>query len=163
MSRGAPTGKWETLPEHLKQELAADLRKASPKLFVRRPGVPEVEIAIEKTEFVIGRLASAVDLVLEDDLVSRRHASLTMDERGYFRLEDLGSENGIRYQGRPVRRLNLVDGDSFSIGKTEFTFKATMNRFQAKEPSSAAPREASRIEVPDPAEMIEAPPEPGKR
>jgi hypothetical protein len=56
-----------------------------------------------------------------------------------------------------------VDGDTFSIGKTDFTFKATMNRFTPEKPSSATPREASRIEVPDPAEMIEAPPEPGKR
>lgn len=135
MSRGAPTGKWETLPEHLKQEALADLRKAGPKLLVRRPGVPEVEIAIEKTEFIIGRQTSLVDLVLEDDLVSRRHAALTMNEKGYFRLDDLESENGIRYEGRPVRRLNLVDGDRFAIGKTEFTFRASMNRFQAPKES----------------------------
>lgn len=163
MSRGAPTGKWETLPEHLKQEALADLRKAGPKLFVRRPGVPEVEIAIEKTEFTIGRQTSLVDLVLEDDLVSRRHAALTMNEKGYFRLDDLGSENGIRYEGRPVRRLNLVDGDRFAIGRTEFTFRASMNRFQApKESPPPSRRQESLIDIPEPSASLSAPPEPGK-
>ena len=89
-----------------------------PRLKVRRPGVPEVEIPIDKREFIIGRLASQVDLVLDDELVSRRHASLTANERGYFRLEDLGSQNGIKFEGRPVRRLNLLDGDEILVHGT---------------------------------------------
>lgn len=157
MSRGAPTGKWETIPEHLASPTVADVRRAAPKLTVRRPGVPAVDIPIERTEFVIGRQPDEVDLVLDDDWVSRKHAKLTFDERGYFRLEDLGSQNGIKYEGRPVRRLNLVDGDKFAIGKTEFVFHAVMNRTTAPadappaKPKAAAPRGASsRIEIPEP-------------
>lgn len=157
MSRGAPTGKWETLPPHLGGEGGSDIRGAEAKLTVKRPGVPAVDIPIEKTEFVIGRQANEVDLVLDDDWVSRRHAKLSMDERGYFRLEDLGSQNGIKYEGRPVRRLNLVAGDKFAIGKTEFVFHAQMNRSTAPahappaKVKTAPPRAASsRIEIPEP-------------
>lgn len=157
MSRGgAPTGKWESFPAHLAAEGPADLRKAQVKLKVRRPGVPAVEISIDKTEFVIGRQPSEVDLVLDDDLVSRRHARLTMDGRGYFKLEDLGSQNGIRYEGRSVRRLNLIDGDTFFIGKTELVFSAVMSRLAAQASKPPTRRDESVAEpppVPDPAEV----------
>jgi pSer/pThr/pTyr-binding forkhead associated (FHA) protein len=156
MSRGTPTGKWETIPPHLGPDGPVDVRKAQPKLTVRRPGVPAVDIPIEKTEFVIGRHAAEVDLVLDDDWVSRRHAKLTMDERGYFRLDDMGSQNGIKYHGRPVRRLNLVDGDKFFIGKTELVFRAVMNRPTAppdaplNKPKAAPRGGSSRIQIPEP-------------
>ncbi len=129
--KGAPTGKWETMPPHLQDDRKIDIRDAEPKFIVRRPGVPEVEIPIEKTEFVIGRLGSEVDLVLEDERVSRKHAKLSMNDKGYFLLEDLGSQNGIRFQDRVVRRLNLVDGDEFHIGETHFVFRANLNRLRS--------------------------------
>jgi pSer/pThr/pTyr-binding forkhead associated (FHA) protein len=153
--QGAATGQWETIPAHLDKAEETDLRRAKPRLVVRRPGVPEVEIPIEKTEFTIGRHANEVDLVLDDELVSRRHAKLTIDPRGYFRLEDLGSQNGIKFEGRPVRRLNLIDGDKFMIGKSELVFHATMTRVVHSAPQKPAmpTRQDSMIEPP--------PPEPG--
>ncbi len=155
-SGGAPTGQWETLPEHLKDEAGElDIAALSPKLRVRRPGVPEVEIPIDKKEFIIGRLADEVDLVLDDEWVSKKHAKLTMNARGYFRLEDMGSQNKIQFQGRAVRRLNVVDGDEFSIGKTDFTFHAKMPRFNsatAPPPQAPVPEEEEEPEIPDPAE-----------
>ena len=141
---GAPTGQWDTLPQHLREAAEADLRRAQARLVVRRPGVPEVEIPIEKSEFFIGRAASEVDLVLDDELVSRRHARLSMDNRGYFKLDDLGSQNGIRFEGRPVRRLNLVAGDTFQIGKTELVFQAQMTRFPVHRRRRIRPFAASR-------------------
>jgi pSer/pThr/pTyr-binding forkhead associated (FHA) protein len=149
---GAPTGKWDTIPEHLRgEDQPYDIRQAEAKLKVRRPGVPEVTIPLEKTAFIIGRSPNEVDLVLDDEMVSKKHAKLTMDARGYFRLEDLGSQNKIRFKNRPVRRLNLVDGDVFSIGRTEFTFVAKMNRFpKGASPPSPAPRLDSVVEPPEP-------------
>lgn len=151
---GAPTGKWPTLPPHL-QEQEGGAKWTGAKLVVRRPGVPEVEIPIEKEEFVIGRKATEVDLALDDDLVSRRHASLTVDARGYFKLQDLGSKNGITFSGRTVRRLNLVDGDEFEIGKTAFVFSAEMKRFVGVAPVKQAPPPRSEsvfgdVDVPAP-------------
>lgn len=153
-SGGAPTGQWETLPEHLKEESEAlDINSLEPKLMVRRPGVPEVEIPVDKTQFIIGRSADEVDLVLDDEWVSRKHARLTMNARGYFRLDDISSRNGIKFKGRMVKRLNLVDGDEFSIGKTDFTFHAKMTRFSAAPTPQAQPAAEEEPEIPDPAEQ----------
>ncbi len=152
-TRGAPTGKWESIPKHLSGAVEHDLKKAGARFLVRRPGVKEVEVKIDKSEFIIGRQASQVDLVLDDDLVSRKHASLSMDERGYFKLQDLDSRNGITFQGRTVRRLNLVDGDVFAIGSTELTFKANMSRaFDAPAAPSTPPPppRGESIAVPEP-------------
>ncbi|MEO1335713.1 MAG: FHA domain-containing protein, partial [Myxococcota bacterium] len=86
---------------------------ANLRLTVSRPDVPDVEIELKADEFVIGRATQGVDLTLEDDLVSRKHAKLSVKDNGYVMLEDLGSKNGITYSERTVRRLNLVDGDEF--------------------------------------------------
>jgi pSer/pThr/pTyr-binding forkhead associated (FHA) protein len=164
-SRGAPTGKWPAAPSHLsKEDAPGDPREYGAKLIVKRPNVPEVEIVLEKPELIIGRATEDVDLTLDDELVSRRHARLSVDSRGYFRLDDLGSRNGIQYAGRPVRRLNLIDGDSFSIGKTELVFHANLERFKQKvEPPqrAASVAEDVRIPIPEPevsvAEEAESP------
>ena len=130
--RGAPTSHWPHLSaqfQSTKGPIIANLR-----LIVSRPDVPDVEIELKADEFVIGRATQGVDLTLDDDLVSRRHAKLTVNEKGYVKLEDLGSKNGILYSDRTVRRLNLVDGDEFHIGKTKFVFRAEMKRFKKVEP-----------------------------
>ncbi|MEM7675500.1 MAG: FHA domain-containing protein [Myxococcota bacterium] len=128
--RGAPTGQWR---------LSAKFEDRGPvianlRLTVCRPDVPDVEIELKADEFVIGRATQGVDLTLEDDLVSRKHAKLSVKENGYVMLEDLGSKNGITYSERTVRRLNLVDGDEFYIGKAKFLFRAEMKRFKKVEP-----------------------------
>lgn len=152
MSGGAPTGKWPTLPPQLDGKRPS----GEAKLTVKRPGLPDVTLTIEKPEFTIGRAAAEVDLTLDDDAVSRRHAVLTRDERGYFRLTDLGSKNGIRFAERSVRRLNLVDGDEFAIGKAVFVFHAEMKRFEAPPAgaqSGARPRQDSvfaDVDIPRP-------------
>ena len=157
--RGAPTGKWPAQLDHLEDDSAFDLRSSSAQLVVRRPDVPEVTIPLNKSEFVIGREMQDVDLTLDDELVSRRHARLTVSARGYFTLEDLGSTNGIEYAGRPVRRLNLIDGDEFIIGKTRFLFSAVIKRLSAeteKKPTMAADPLFDDIEVPVPRHDREA-------
>ena|GEM_PF-3129478 len=128
--RGAPTGMYQAMPEHLKPERPGfDLATAEARLIVHRADLPEVTLPIERPEFLIGRAVEGVDLTLDDDLVSRQHAKLTVNERGYFRLEDLGSTNGVQYEGRRVKRLTLVDGDVFEIGDTRIEFRAKFKRF----------------------------------
>jgi pSer/pThr/pTyr-binding forkhead associated (FHA) protein len=153
---GAPTAKFEVANE----SQPFDLLRSEAKLIVRRPDVPEVEILIEKNEFLIGRLAAEVDLVLDEDLVSRKHAVLTHDDRGYFQLKDLGSKNGITYEGRMVRRLNLLDGDVFKIGKTEMTFRAKIERYVSPPPPKepAAPSDSVMVDVSVPLPRVEPKP-----
>jgi pSer/pThr/pTyr-binding forkhead associated (FHA) protein len=151
-SRGAPTGQWPSAPGSLgKEDAPGDPRQAEAKLTVKRANLPDVEIFLEKPEFYIGRQTAEVDLTLDDELVSRKHARLSVDARGYFRLDDLGSRNGISYAGRVVRRLNLIDGDTFAIGKTEFIFHANMGRFQKKaEPAARKDSIARDVAIPIP-------------
>ena len=150
--RGAPTSHWPHLSAQFKTEKGPVI--ANLRLTVSRPDVPDVEIELKADEFVIGRATQGVDLTLDDDLVSRRHARLTVNEKGYVMLEDLGSKNGINYSDRTVRRLNLVDGDEFHIGKAKFTFHAEMKRFKKVEPPKPVRIRADsvfvEIPVPDP-------------
>jgi hypothetical protein len=53
--------------------------------------------------------------------VSRKHARLSLEGSTWI-IEDLGSVNGVIFQGRRVERLILSPGDRFQIGEVEFYF-----------------------------------------
>jgi hypothetical protein len=63
---------------------------------------------------VVGRVADA-DLVLVDEMVSRRHAKLSW-HRGTVCIEDLGSTNGTFVNGRKITRTAIKMGDRVIIG-----------------------------------------------
>src|SRR5881398_2712862 len=65
-------------------------------------------------ELVIGR-SSELDLVLIEDMVSRKHAQLTLAAGG-ITIADLGSTNGTFVNGEKVRRAQLKEGDRILIG-----------------------------------------------
>ena len=65
-------------------------------------------------ELVIGR-SSELDLVLIEDMVSRKHARLTVAPGG-ITIADLGSTNGTFVNGEKVRRAQLKEGDRILIG-----------------------------------------------
>lgn len=71
-------------------------------------------------ELVMGRDESA-DLILKDDLVSRRHAKVRRDWSGTH-VEDLGSRNGIRVNRRRVTHRTLKDQDELEVGSTRFLY-----------------------------------------
>jgi ribosomal protein L40E len=69
-------------------------------------------------DFVIGR-GEDCQLVLDDSLVSRRHAVLRAHE-DHVVVEDLGSRNGVRVNGaRIVQRAQVKTGDSLRIGSQD--------------------------------------------
>ncbi len=70
----------------------------------------------EGREVVVGR-SSEVDLVLAEDLVSRRHARFEV-ENGAVTLQDLGSTNGTFLNGQRVKRSRLAEGDRILIGSS---------------------------------------------
>ena len=53
--------------------------------------------------------------------VSRKHARLSLEGSTWV-IEDLGSVNGIVFEGRRVDNLKLSPGDAFHIGDVEFYF-----------------------------------------
>jgi DNA-binding winged helix-turn-helix (wHTH) protein len=80
------------------------------------------EIALRPGENVIGR-DDAAALWIDDNLVSRRHARIVIDEAGAF-LEDLGSKNGTLLAGRKIGSpARLADEDLITIGPASMVFR----------------------------------------
>ncbi|MET8804213.1 FHA domain-containing protein [Streptomyces sp. NPDC004546] len=67
----------------------------------------------------IGRAADN-DLVVDDLVVSRRHAELRAHGDGTYEIVDLGSHNRTYLNGRPVTRAPMVPGDIVGIGHSAF-------------------------------------------
>ncbi|MCX5337050.1 MULTISPECIES: FHA domain-containing protein [unclassified Streptomyces] len=67
----------------------------------------------------IGRAADS-DLVIDDLVVSRRHAELRAHPDGTYEIVDLGSHNGTYLNGGPVTRAQLGPGDVVGIGHSAF-------------------------------------------
>jgi pSer/pThr/pTyr-binding forkhead associated (FHA) protein len=65
-------------------------------------------------EIVVGR-SSELDMVLVEDMVSRRHAKLTVTGDQIF-IQDLGSTNGTFVNGEKIKRARLQEGDRILIG-----------------------------------------------
>ena len=68
---------------------------------------------------VFGR-AEECDVRLDDDTLSRRHASLSLAD-GRLVLRDLGSRNGVRLGGVTLRgeARDVLPGAAFRVGKTD--------------------------------------------
>jgi transcriptional regulator with PAS, ATPase and Fis domain len=62
-------------------------------------------------------------LRLFDETASRRHA-IVRREKGRIVVEDLGSSNGTRVNGKRVRLAALVDGDEIAFGDVALRFLA---------------------------------------
>lgn len=117
-------------------EAEAAIPGTSPRLVVKRAGA---ETDIEFTfncPAIIGRFDPSVgpidiDLGSLDEgvYVSRKHARITQDEDGTYRIEDLGSSNGT-YLLRDadferVDSSELSDGTEIALGNARFVFHAT--------------------------------------
>src|SRR4051812_40016581 len=68
----------------------------------------------EDGELLIGRAAD-LDMVLVEDMVSRKHAKLVA-AAGVVTLIDLGSTNGTFVNGEKIRRAELKRNDRVLIG-----------------------------------------------
>lgn len=76
------------------------------------------DIELPTGEFVIGRAANC-QLSLDDPLVSRNHATLTVTVEAVV-LADLGSRNGVRVNGDRIDgKRNLSHGDQIAIGSQD--------------------------------------------
>jgi hypothetical protein len=65
-------------------------------------------------EIVVGR-SSELDMVLVEDMVSRRHAKISVADDQIF-IQDLGSTNGTFVNGEKIKRARLQEGDRILIG-----------------------------------------------
>jgi pSer/pThr/pTyr-binding forkhead associated (FHA) protein len=65
-------------------------------------------------EILVGR-SSDLDMVLVEDMVSRKHAKISISGEQIF-IQDLGSTNGSFVNGEKIRRARLKEGDRVLIG-----------------------------------------------
>jgi len=63
---------------------------------------------------IVGR-SSDLDMVLVEDMVSRKHARIQMQQDQIW-IEDLGSTNGTFVNGEKIKRARLKEGDRVLIG-----------------------------------------------
>lgn len=69
---------------------------------------------VEGREIVIGR-SSELDMVLIEDMVSRKHASITVNG-AEIAISDAASTNGTFVNGEKIKRARLKEGDRILIG-----------------------------------------------
>jgi len=79
------------------------------------------KIPITKEEFVIGRGSKTADLPIKDGNISRRHAAVVFQTGSYF-IKDLGSTNGIEFQGRRIESKRIEEGDIYQLCDYELRF-----------------------------------------
>lgn len=59
------------------------------------------------------------DIVLDDPHIAAEHALLELDEQGRLQLRDLGSQNGIKLQGKRAASFSPGEDDIFHLGQTQ--------------------------------------------
>jgi DNA-binding NtrC family response regulator len=79
------------------------------------------EATVHKARIYVGR-SKVNDLVLSDKAISGTHFELAAVEDGYL-LRDLGSTNGVTYDGLRIKEIYLKPGCTFKAGNSQFTFQ----------------------------------------
>ena len=96
------------------------------------------------------------DIVLKDNTISRRHASLRAEFDGRVSISDLGSGNGVTVNGKRITNCDLANGDLLQLGELKFRFLGGTNHKAATAepvdcsvfaPSFAAPGQTIAIQV----------------
>jgi DNA-binding NtrC family response regulator len=101
-------------------EAGPDLRHSGFRLVVLSGELRGREVEVLRDRLVIGKSRQS-DLVLPDSSVSRVHAEITRDDRGY-RVVDKGSTNGTFVGGARITDAYLSPGDVLAVGKVEMRF-----------------------------------------
>ena len=103
-----------------------------------RPGERTVLFPLKAAVVTIGRSPSC-EIVLDDPLVSRKHAELREVGGGRWQIRDLGSYNGTFVNGRHVDEALLDPLDLIGIGGSEFRARgSTLEQIEAKPEVSLA-------------------------
>ncbi len=110
----APGGQPPPLRPSMPQQAAAPMEAAMggmPTLFVIFNGQ---KYPVQKEEFIIGRGNKTADLPIKDGNISRRHAAIIFQNGGFY-MKDLGSTNGVEFQGRRVDTKRIEEGDVYQL------------------------------------------------
>lgn len=76
---------------------------------------------INRERFIVGRGSQGTDLTIRDGNISRKHAAVIWHEGAYF-IQDLGSTNGVEFNGTRVEARQINEGDLYNICDYELRF-----------------------------------------
>jgi hypothetical protein len=76
---------------------------------------------VNKDRFIIGRGKQTSDLTIKDPNVSRQHAMIEFSG-GHYYIVDMGSTNGVEYNGQRVQRKAIAEGDVYRVCDHELRF-----------------------------------------
>lgn len=92
-----------------------------PQLIFKNTDRSAERVPLTRIRTTIGRSARS-DVCIPDAFASRLHAEVRQEGDNYW-LQDLGSANGTRYDGVPVKTsVPLVSGGEIQIGETTIVF-----------------------------------------
>ncbi len=110
-------------------------------LVIRAPNGDVREMSLGADVLVLGRDESA-DIRVDDKKVSRRHAAFKL-EGGIPWIEDLGSSNGVRLNGKRIdKKARLTADDKVRVGGFQISLKVGQGA------AASEPEPPSRVDVP---------------
>jgi len=106
---------WHRVEAHSRIFLGGEVGMTLETLEMRKPGAVAkcasiAELLQTKSQIVIGR-GTECDLMLDDALVSRRHALVSKGKNGGILIEDLDSANGTFVNGRRIKGVVPLPAD----------------------------------------------------
>lgn len=115
--------------------------RAVPHLVIEAPGGGGRAVPVQ-AGLTLGRGPGA-DLALPDPGASRRHARVLLGDDGAAAVEDLGSKNGLRLNGRrlPPGPAALRAGDVLTVGGTALRYVDPLGEGPEAPAGPPAPRE----------------------
>ncbi len=105
----------QTDPTSVALQTPGKLQRHPYLLVLTGPQLGQIVMLEPGREMTIGRKEGAVDILVRDDGVSRRHASVVAEVLG-ARIRDLGSANGTFVDGMRIIDCRLEDGSRIHIG-----------------------------------------------
>jgi hypothetical protein len=114
------------------------------------------EFDLPRGATLIGRSLEC-HLTIDDPLVSRLHARITVDDSGAY-IEDLGSRNGVRLNGVGIQeRVLLRNGDRVRIGTQDLVFSSAEDVALSHVKATGKLRLCIRCRLPYPREVLGCP------
>lgn len=95
------------------------------------------EVSLQAKGTILGRIAKC-DVVLDSELVSRRHARIFQDPFGRWLIEDLGSRNGVKVAGRRVEVHAMLPGQEVTIGPFALSIAQDVTRQIPQDPDMSS-------------------------
>jgi len=150
-ARPAPRKAERLVPEFLETTRVLDIESqvlvspTTPLLIITTPRGTK-EFHLDRDVLSIGR-SPENDLVIDEPIVSRRHAQLKRVAGGY-EIVDMGSKHGLVVGGTRVPKKRLVDGDVLWIAQSvSLTYKAAAEAIAAPAPQKLDLRGRAKLTI----------------